>query len=154
MQFPVPQFLDVEDKIFGPFSLKQFGFVFFGGLIVVAIYRIFGIGFVFIILGLPIAIFTLFMTFGSFNGKKVYNVIPVFLNYISMPKRMIFHKTAHLDGLDVKPMTMEQYKEITGANAAKEVIVEAPQTRLQEVTHLLQQKNAEEQEIINKQNSL
>ena len=27
MQFRVPQFLDIEDKIFGPFTFKQFGFI-------------------------------------------------------------------------------------------------------------------------------
>ena len=27
MQFRVPQFLDVEDKIFGPFTFKQFGYL-------------------------------------------------------------------------------------------------------------------------------
>lgn len=27
MQFRVPQFIDIEDKIFGPFTLKQFGYM-------------------------------------------------------------------------------------------------------------------------------
>ncbi|MEA4910884.1 hypothetical protein SDC9_21722 [bioreactor metagenome] len=27
MQFRLPQFLDIEDKIFGPFTLKQFGYL-------------------------------------------------------------------------------------------------------------------------------
>lgn len=27
MQFRIPQFLDIEDKIFGPFTLKQFGYL-------------------------------------------------------------------------------------------------------------------------------
>ena len=27
MQFPVPQFTDVEDKIIGPLTLKQFGII-------------------------------------------------------------------------------------------------------------------------------
>ncbi len=31
MQFQVPQFIDVEDKIFGPFSFKQFLYLLGGG---------------------------------------------------------------------------------------------------------------------------
>ena len=31
MQFKVPQFIDVEDKIFGPFSFKEFAYI-VGGL--------------------------------------------------------------------------------------------------------------------------
>jgi len=27
MQFRVPQFLDIEDKVFGPFTFKQFGYM-------------------------------------------------------------------------------------------------------------------------------
>ena len=31
MRFQVPQFIEVEDKIFGPLTLKQFIYVFGGG---------------------------------------------------------------------------------------------------------------------------
>lgn len=27
MQFKIPQFLDIEDKIFGPFTFKQFSYL-------------------------------------------------------------------------------------------------------------------------------
>jgi uncharacterized membrane protein YcaP (DUF421 family) len=27
MQFRIPQFLDIEDKVFGPFTFKQFGYL-------------------------------------------------------------------------------------------------------------------------------
>ncbi len=38
MQFPVPQFTDVEDKIIGPLTIKQFGFVFAAGIVVVLVF--------------------------------------------------------------------------------------------------------------------
>ncbi len=34
MQFPVPQFTEVEDKIIGPLTLKQFGIIFGVGVII------------------------------------------------------------------------------------------------------------------------
>jgi hypothetical protein len=27
MQFRIPQFIDIEDKVFGPFTFKQFGYL-------------------------------------------------------------------------------------------------------------------------------
>ena len=33
MQFPVPQFTDVEDKIIGPLTVKQFGILFGVGVV-------------------------------------------------------------------------------------------------------------------------
>lgn len=38
MQFQVPQFIDTEDKIVGPLSLKQFGFVAAGGVLSAILY--------------------------------------------------------------------------------------------------------------------
>ena len=40
MQFPVPQFTDVEDRIIGALSFKQFGIVFVAALIIFAVYTI------------------------------------------------------------------------------------------------------------------
>ena len=34
MQFPVPQFTDVEDRIIGPLTIKQFGIVFGAGVVI------------------------------------------------------------------------------------------------------------------------
>lgn len=42
LQFTVPQFLDVEDKIFGPISVRQFIILLVAGVMAVVIYRLFG----------------------------------------------------------------------------------------------------------------
>jgi hypothetical protein len=34
MQYPVPQFTDVEDRIIGPLTLKQFGIIFGAGVVI------------------------------------------------------------------------------------------------------------------------
>ena len=40
MRFEVPQFVDIEDKIFGPLTFKQFIYIAGGaGVSVVAVYR-------------------------------------------------------------------------------------------------------------------
>ncbi len=149
MQFPVPQFIDVEDKIIGPFTLKQFGFVFGGGIIVLAIFKIFGLGFVFFLFGIPIALLTMFVSFGSFNGKKVYEAIPLFFKYLGSPKAMVFQKQSSVSGLNVAPITLEQIQKIT-AKQQPAPEVEPVQTQLKRLSRLLDQKNAEEIDIISK----
>ncbi len=39
MQFQVPQFIDVEDKIFGPFTFKQFVYLIGGGGLAFVLFR-------------------------------------------------------------------------------------------------------------------
>lgn len=43
MQFKVPQFLDVEDKIFGPFTFKEFAYMAGGGGICYVLYKTLGL---------------------------------------------------------------------------------------------------------------
>lgn len=146
MQFPVPQFIDVEDKLIGPFSLKQFAFIFIGGLIVVGLYRLIGVNFFFIILALPIAAFSLIMAFGKFNGRRFYESIPIFINFISAPKNMVFQKTGDIGDLHIQPITVEA-KDQTPVNPEDS---EAPQSKLKRISRMLEQKNAEEEEIVRK----
>lgn len=152
MQFPVPQFLDVEDKIFGPFSLKQFGFIFVGGLIDVLLFRVLQMGITFIILALPITLLTAFLAFGKFNGKAVYNQIPALLKYMTGAKILVFHKTAYVDNLDIQPITLERYKEIVVKNEPVKVAEEEPQSKLKRLSRLLDQKTQEEEEITGDRN--
>ncbi|MBU6447703.1 hypothetical protein KGQ24_02600 [Patescibacteria group bacterium] len=148
MQFPVPQFLDVEDKIFGPFSLRQFIFLFVGGIIDAMLFKMFGFGLVFIVIGLPIIGLAAGISFATFNGKKLYMQIPVLINYLSAPKILMFHKTASVDNLDVKPITVERYKELTAK--PEEKTEESPESKLKRLSRMLDQKREEEYEILNR----
>ena len=147
MQFPVPQFIDVEDKIIGPFTLKQFGFIFGGGLIEVLLFRTLGLGIVFFLLGIPIALLTLGISFGQFNGKHIYEVIPVFLKFLGEPKVLVFHKNRSVSNLQITPITVETFQNIQKQNAAP-AEQEPVQNRLKNLSRMLDQKNQEEAEIL------
>lgn len=70
MEFQVPQFIEVEDKIFGPFSFKQFVFIIGGlglGFIIWNILSPIIGNFIPIIIALPITIFI-----GSFGFTIVH----------------------------------------------------------------------------------
>jgi hypothetical protein len=149
MQFPVPQFLDVEDKIIGPFSLKQFGFVAGGGLLDLALFKIFGVGIILFLFGIPITLLTLYISFGKFNGKQVYEAVPVFVKFLTAPKVMVFQKERSVSDLNIGPITIEQINAVA-AKAPSNVPQEEVQTQLKRLSRLLDQKNAEENEIVNK----
>ncbi len=74
MDYQVPQFIEVEDKIFGPFTLKQFIYVAGGiGLCVVLIlYLPLILG---IILALPVGALTAALAFYKVNNKSFVEVL-------------------------------------------------------------------------------
>ena len=43
MQFKVPQFLDIEDKIFGPFTFREFVYLTGGGGMCFVLYKLLGL---------------------------------------------------------------------------------------------------------------
>ncbi|MFC1700948.1 PrgI family mobile element protein [Patescibacteria group bacterium] len=81
MRFNVPQFIDIEDKIIGPFTLKQFLFLLAGGAVLLLLWFIIPNFFIFIFIGLPILILSLALAF-----YKVDNWQPFILYLGSMFK--------------------------------------------------------------------
>ena len=79
MEYQVPQFIEVEDKIFGPLSLKQFIYVAGGiGLCAILILYLHIIGF---ILALPVAAFSGALAFYKINNKSFVEVLEAGFNY-------------------------------------------------------------------------
>lgn len=68
MRFEVPQFIEIEDKIFGPFTWKQF--VYLGGGVGLAAVLFFTTPFVvFVILGVPVAGLAALLAFYPINNR-------------------------------------------------------------------------------------
>src|SRR3989338_10561971 len=88
MQYQTPQFIDVEDKIFGPLTAKQF-FYLLGGAAAIFILYIFFQLWVVILLGLPIGGFSLALTFLKINGIPFTKVLANFLSHTSQQKVFI-----------------------------------------------------------------
>jgi len=89
MQFKVPQFIDVEDKLFGPFTFKQFVYLAGGAGIIFIIYKLMGllIGIFFII---PVAILTFLLVFYRINEKPFIFYLEAGLNYLVSSKLYIW----------------------------------------------------------------
>jgi hypothetical protein len=91
MQFQVPQFLEIEDKIFGPFTFREFAYLAGGAGLCFVLYKLLGL-FWGIIPMLLIAGFSLALTFYKPNNKPFINMIEAGFKYFSQSKLYIWKK--------------------------------------------------------------
>lgn len=92
MRFQVPQFIEVEDKIFGPLTLKQFIYLAGGGGLSFLVYVIIGNLLLSIIpiIGIMAASFAL--AFYRINNKPFVNIIEYAFKYYLGSKLYIWKK--------------------------------------------------------------
>ncbi len=91
MRFQLPQFIETEVKIVGPFTLKQFLWI-AGGAAVLFLLFILVKGFWFFVLALPIASIFIALAFVKVNEVPLLVYISYGLSYILNPKKYIFKK--------------------------------------------------------------
>jgi hypothetical protein len=91
MRFQVPQFIEVEDKIFGPLTFKQFIYV-GGGVGFSVILFLLLPNFLAIIISLPIVLLAAALAFYKVNDKPFINVIEAFVKYTLTNKLYIWKK--------------------------------------------------------------
>ena len=90
-QFQVPQFIEVEDKIFGPLTLKQFLYIVGAGAIVFLLYAFLPLFFVFL-LGAPIVAFFAALAFLKVNGLPFIRVVENALGHFTGTRLYIWKK--------------------------------------------------------------
>lgn len=92
MQYQVPQFIEIEDKIFGPLTFKQFLYVgggaAMGFILWVLLPKIFAI-----IFGAPIVGFFMAAAFYKVNGRPFLIFIEGVIRYAFSPKLYKWKKT-------------------------------------------------------------
>lgn len=92
MKYQVPQFIEVEDKIFGPLTLKQFLYV-AGGVATGFIFWTIFPRVIAILLGIPIVIFFFSMAFYKYNGRNFVYTVESAAKYFLTNKIYIWKKT-------------------------------------------------------------
>lgn len=92
MQFQVPQFIETEDKIIGPLTLKQFMYVAIGFGLSFASYFIFSL-WLFILLAAFVNSITLSLAFAKINGIPLPTIAASALSYFWKPKFYLWKKT-------------------------------------------------------------
>jgi uncharacterized membrane protein len=91
MRFQVPQFIEIEDKIFGPLTFKQFIYV-GGGVGACVILFLFLPNFIALILSAPIAAFAGALAFFKINDKPFIHLVEAFFKYHTGSKLYIWKK--------------------------------------------------------------
>lgn len=92
MQFQIPQFIEVEDKIFGPLTFKQFIYLVGGGGISFVLYSILPF-FLAILLIIPVVVLSLALAFYKINNKPFIGVLEAAFRYALGNKLYIWKKS-------------------------------------------------------------
>ena len=107
MQFKVPQFLDIEDKIFGPFTFKEFIYLSGGAGLCFVLYQWLGLVFGAIPI-LAVAGFAGALTFYRPNNKPFVNMLEAGFKYIVQDKLYIWQRRKiNKNKVPVKPTTVD-----------------------------------------------
>ncbi|HLP86907.1 MAG TPA: PrgI family protein [Candidatus Paceibacterota bacterium] len=89
MQFKVPQFIDVEDKLFGPFTFHQFAYLAGGAGLIYVLYKVLPF-WISIFLILPVAALSLLLVFYKVNEKPFIFYLQAGVNYFISSKLYIW----------------------------------------------------------------
>ncbi len=118
MQFRVPQFIDVEDKIFGPFTFKQFIYLAGGAGMCYVLLRLLPT-FIAIIFIAPVAALALALAFYRVNNKPFIEVIEAWFNYIRRGKLYLWKKEPKKESSSKAPVKSETISYVPRLSGSK-----------------------------------
>jgi len=94
MQYQVPQFIEVEDKIIGPLTFKQFVYLAGGGGLCLLFFSIFPLYITFL-LSIPVMALSLALSFYKVNGRPFIFVLEHAFGYIMGSKLYLWRQREH-----------------------------------------------------------
>ena len=122
MQYQVPQFIEIEDKIFGPLTFKQFAYVAGGGAICFLAYRFFPIYISFFII-LPVGGFSLALAFYKVNNRPFVFIVESAVKFFLSKKLYLWQKTKN-----------DSTAQMVAAPVSKDLIPKLSESKLRELT--------------------
>ena len=131
MQYALPQFTDVEDKLIGPLTLKQFLFLFATGLVILFFYSLLKFSIFFFFFSLPVLAVGVGLSFGALNGRPLYAYIGTFINYATRPQVRVFKREEPNVSTSVKKEERVVVKTATSAQT---------ESRLKKLAYILDQR--------------
>jgi hypothetical protein len=111
MQFQVPQNIDLEDKIIGSLTLKQFIYLLVGGMLDYLFFRFLSFS-AFILLALPTTIFFVAMALLRYQDQPFPKFLASLILFLIKPKRRTWGKAAPLPKLVVANPPPEKPKAV------------------------------------------
>lgn len=118
-QFQVPQFINIEDRIIGPLTLKQFLYLVGGGAVVVLTWTFLS-PFFFVLVAAPAAALSSAFAFLKINDRPLPTVILNALNFYLKPRLYLWKRASA-----AKPITRAAGPEETAAHVKTPTLTES-----------------------------
>ncbi len=126
-QFVIPQFIDVEDKIIGPITTRQFIILLAVTIILFIAYKIFTF-FYFLVFGIPVFGLGVTIAFVKVNGQPFHFFLLNLIQTLRRPKLRVWNKELTTDELrrylkkeEVKVVAPRPVKEALAATKLAEL---------------------------------
>lgn len=122
MQFRVPQFIDMEDKIVGPLTLKQFGYVLGAGGLSFLIWTFIPIRFIAVILILLVSSLFLALAFVKINNRPFGVILENAFSYFTGSKVYTWKQPTEKNTAEanIEKVVVEAAKDATIAKVNKD----------------------------------
>lgn len=121
MQFKVPQFIDMEDKVFGNLSFKQFVYLAGGGGLAYVALRVLPVYIAILVVPALVGL-ALALTFIKINGKPFSHALESYVRYHSKSKLYLWKK---------QESKIEKPKEFIPASGLKNIRDTLTESKLQ-----------------------
>ncbi|MEZ4179995.1 MAG: PrgI family protein [Candidatus Doudnabacteria bacterium] len=141
MQFSVPQFTDVEDKIVGGMTFKQFAIVFGAGVFTFVIFTISNQVLVTVVVGILTGLPAIVLAFGKMNGRPLYSSAGNFFRFLLGAKIYVFHKEGQV------AIDSNQEVTITEQDTDHQSLSQRG-VKIKELNYVLEQQQAEQKKLL------
>lgn len=144
MRYQVPQFIEVEDKIFGPFTFKQFAYMVGGAGIAFLAYRFLPI-YIAVFIIVPALALGAALAFYRLNGRPFIDVLESAFNYAFSSKLYIWKRedkkleakkeediAGEVTGISVPRLSQSKLKDLTWSLDINETIYSKESKKLQQ----------------------
>lgn len=119
MQSAVPQYIDIEDKIVGPFTWKHLGWLFAMSTTLLLFYSMFDFQ-LFLLIGIPTALAFLAFAFYKPNGMPMTSFVFHGIFFLFRPKISVWERPVHVTG-PPKVVTQQKDAVVQSGNEKKEI---------------------------------
>ncbi len=127
MRFQVPQFIEIEDKLFGPLTFKQFIYIAGAVGLCVIFFSLLPM-FVAIILSIPVAVFGAALAFYKVNERPFIQVVEDFLHYSTSSKLYVWKKE------EKKPMINNEQNAMNNKPAPQIYVPKLSESKLKDLS--------------------
>ncbi|MFC1632615.1 PrgI family protein [Patescibacteria group bacterium] len=136
MQYEVPQFIEVEDKIIGPFTIRQFLTMVVGAVALAILYFMLPM-IAFIIMGIPVVVFVGALGFLKINGRPFYFFLAHLTGYIYHPRLRVWRRDPTLPAVKAKQSDKETLE------AQERKTKKLPRTGIERLSYILDHASTE-----------